>query len=48
MRLFRKRTRTPVLEFCERCGSVCDGTCRANRLLDRARERALWNGPRAL
>jgi hypothetical protein len=36
-------TRTLVLavEFCERCGLVCDAACRRNAIVERARDRAL-------
>ena len=41
--------RPPVqVEFCDRCGSVCDQTCRANQLREQARLRALTLGPRSL
>lgn len=47
MKMF-KRTRELVVEFCDRCGSVCDNACRRTALLERARERALANGVRFL
>jgi hypothetical protein len=34
------------VEFCERCGSVCDQRCRADTLRDQARTRALTAGLR--
>ena len=35
-----KRTRERAVDFCERCGSVCDSTCRRNAVVERERERA--------
>jgi hypothetical protein len=40
LKLF-KRTRELTIEFCDRCGSICDATCRRNALLERARDEAL-------
>lgn len=40
------RTRELAVEFCERCGAVCDAACRRNALVERARERALLHGMR--
>jgi hypothetical protein len=40
MKLF-KRTNEHAVEFCERCGSVCDAACRREAIIGRARERAL-------
>jgi MinD superfamily P-loop ATPase len=45
LKLF-KRTRELAVEFCERCGSVCDAACRRNAIIDRARDRALLQGMR--
>lgn len=47
-RMARRAVVGPV-EFCERCGKVCDARCRAEALRDQARTRALtagWPGPR--
>lgn len=41
-----KRRKEIVVEFCDRCGSVCDSDCRRNGILERARERALLRGLR--
>jgi len=32
------------VEFCERCGNVCDQRCRADALREQARTRALTAG----
>jgi hypothetical protein len=45
LKLFR-RTREPAVEFCDRCGSVCDAACRRNAIVGRAQERALQLGMR--
>jgi hypothetical protein len=41
-----KRTRVLAVEFCERCGLVCDAACRRNAIVERARDRALLRGMR--
>ena len=41
-----KRTRELAVEFCDRCGCVCDAACRRNAIVERARERALLQGMR--
>ena len=41
-----KRAKTQDVEFCERCGEVCDSACRAARALDRAKSDALRHGIR--
>jgi hypothetical protein len=41
-----KRTRVLAVEFCERCGFVCDAACRRNAIIERARDRALQLGMR--
>ena len=40
------RVRVGHVEFCERCGSVCDARCRADTLRDQAVTRALDARPR--
>ena len=45
LRLF-KRTKELVVEFCDRCGNVCDAACRRNAVIGRARDRALLLGMR--
>jgi hypothetical protein len=45
LKLFR-RTRELTVEFCERCGSVCDAACRRDAIVGRARDRALLYGMR--
>jgi hypothetical protein len=37
---FRKH-RESVVEFCDRCGSVCDADCRRDAVLAEARDQAL-------
>lgn len=39
-----KKTRTGVVSFCERCGSVCDSVCRADASREHARQQALAYG----
>ena len=34
------------LEFCERCGSICDKACRANAALEQSRLSVLQHGVR--
>jgi ferredoxin len=43
-----RRARELAVEFCDRCGSVCDAACRRNAIIERARERALLRGMRLL
>jgi hypothetical protein len=45
LKLF-KRPRERAVQFCERCGTVCDAACRADAMRDRARERAILLGTR--
>ena len=45
LKLFKK-TKELAIEFCERCGWVCDSTCRRNAIVERARDRALPQGMR--
>ena len=45
MKLF-KRTRVLAVEFCERCGVVCDAACRRKAIVEGARDRALLQGMR--
>jgi hypothetical protein len=33
--------RESVVEFCDRCGSVCDAACRRDAVLAEARDKAL-------
>ncbi len=40
LRSKRARRRLAMVEFCDRCGSVCDARCRAERLRDQTRARA--------
>lgn len=35
LKLF-KRKKERVVDFCDRCGAVCDSSCRANAIYDRA------------
>jgi hypothetical protein len=44
--MFKLKRNTPAVEFCERCGSVCDVTCRANRVREQARLDVLRHGAR--
>ena len=41
-----KRTGESGVEFCERCGSVCDAARRRNAIVEWARDRALLQGMR--
>jgi hypothetical protein len=45
LRLF-KRTKELAVEFCDRCGRVCDASCRAIAIREQAATRALRLGPR--
>ena len=46
MRIFRNLLghQPSQVEFCDRCGCVCDARCRADRLRDQAILRALTAG----
>jgi hypothetical protein len=37
---FRLRSREERIEFCDRCGRVCDANCRANAVRERMLARA--------
>jgi hypothetical protein len=39
-----RRAREEHVELCERCGKVCDATCRARTALGRARDDVLRHG----
>ena len=41
MMLLKSKRTEPQVEFCDRCGTVCDATCRASRMRGRALDRAL-------
>jgi hypothetical protein len=41
MTWFKKEKEELSVEFCDRCGSVCDAACRSDALRERAREKAL-------
>ena len=45
LKLFKK-TSELAIEFCDRCGLVCDAACRRNAIVERARDRALLQGMR--
>ena len=45
LKLF-KGTRVLAVEFCERCGLVCDAACRRSAIVEGARDRALLRGMR--
>lgn len=42
--MFKLRSKTPGVEFCERCGGVCDKACRANQAREQARLDVLRHG----
>jgi hypothetical protein len=44
MKLFRLASREERVDFCDRCGKVCDAHCRASFARERAIERALYGG----
>ena len=46
MKLFRPMSRRADVEFCDRCGSICDERCRRAALRDRAFDRVLRFGGR--
>jgi hypothetical protein len=37
-------TKEPAVEFCERCGSVCDRRCRADELVRETVDQVLRQG----
>lgn len=39
-----KRTRELTFRFCERCGRVCDDTCRRAALRERVLLQQVWRG----
>jgi hypothetical protein len=41
-----KKTRRLAIDFCERCGCVCDAACRTEALRERALVKALQRGGR--
>lgn len=45
MKLFKKANKVAV-DFCERCGAVCDSACRSAAIRDGARAAALARGLR--
>lgn len=45
LKLF-KRTQVDAARFCERCGRICDGICRRNAIVGRARDLSLLHGTR--
>jgi hypothetical protein len=40
MKFWKSNHTTPRIDFCERCGSVCDARCQAEAARSRAVERA--------
>jgi hypothetical protein len=47
MKLFNKeKERELVVDFCERCGSVCDSACRSAETQARAGDAVVAYGPR--
>jgi hypothetical protein len=48
MKLFSFTSRESHVDFCERCGSVCDSICRAQEAREQTRLRALINGWRVV
>ena len=44
--MFKLKRGVPAVEFCERCGSVCDQACRANELREQTRLSVLRYGVR--
>lgn len=36
-----RRSKKIVVEFCDRCTSVCDAVCRGNAVRDHVRDKAL-------
>ena len=41
MRTLLKRSKARAVEFCERCGAVCDAACRISAIIDREHEKVL-------
>ena len=46
LKRFKRRTRNTGIEFCERCSTGCDSSCRSSALRDRALDRVLLRGAR--
>jgi hypothetical protein len=46
MKLFRPDPKPVDVDFCDRCGSICDERCRRAALRDRAFDRVLRFGGR--
>ena len=42
--MFKLKRSSPRVELCERCGSVCDHSCRANHAREQARLDVLRHG----
>jgi hypothetical protein len=48
LKLFRFTSRELRVDFCDRCGSVCDNSCRAEAVREQTRLRVLKNGWRVV
>jgi hypothetical protein len=46
MRTLLKRSKARAVEFCERCGAVCDAACRISAIIDWEHEKVLLWGVR--
>ena len=46
--MFKLKRSAPIVELCERCGSVCDHACRANQAREQARldDSPAWDAAR--
>jgi hypothetical protein len=44
--MFKLRKTPETIDFCDRCGSVCDAACRANQVREHALDRGLRERPR--
>ena len=44
--MFKLKRNSPGVEFCDRCGSVCDQACRANQAREQARLDVIRHGGR--
>jgi hypothetical protein len=44
--MFKLKKTQETIDFCDRCGSVCDAACRSDQVREQALDRALRQGPR--
>ena len=44
--MLRWKKPAETVEFCDRCGTVCDAACRSRQVRDRVIDQGLRHGPR--